>query len=149
MRDNILAYFSLVLRASLKIMLNIQFLYIYILFNVPHFFTPRCLTLRCKLYFDNLLSQRAYCGKMNFDHKNETLSISVSVLTLCMLIIKGINCCISFDNTLISFNLLCLENRRTFKLRLLFARVLKIESISLANAAMVLLPTSDNHQEND
>ncbi|GAB5570038.1 structural maintenance of chromosomes protein 6 isoform X2 [Prionailurus iriomotensis] len=36
-----------------------------------------CLTLRCKLYFDNLLSQRAYCGKMNFDHKNETLSISV------------------------------------------------------------------------
>ncbi|ELW71999.1 Structural maintenance of chromosomes protein 6 [Tupaia chinensis] len=37
----------------------------------------RCLTLRCKLYFDNLLSQRAYCGKMNFDHKNETLSISV------------------------------------------------------------------------
>ncbi|KAF5917321.1 hypothetical protein HPG69_008393 [Diceros bicornis minor] len=36
----------------------------------------RCLTLRCKLYFDNLLSQRAYCGKMNFDHKNETLSIS-------------------------------------------------------------------------
>ncbi|XP_036118643.1 structural maintenance of chromosomes protein 6 isoform X4 [Molossus molossus] len=37
----------------------------------------RCLTLRCKLYFDNLLSQRAYCGKMNFDHKNETLTISV------------------------------------------------------------------------
>lgn len=37
----------------------------------------RCLTLRCKLYFDNLLSQRAYCGKMNFDHKNETLSITV------------------------------------------------------------------------
>ncbi|XP_075413194.1 structural maintenance of chromosomes protein 6 isoform X2 [Tenrec ecaudatus] len=37
----------------------------------------RCLTLRCKLYFDNLLSQRAYCGKMNFDHKSETLSISV------------------------------------------------------------------------
>ncbi|KAK2489221.1 hypothetical protein MC885_018096 [Smutsia gigantea] len=37
----------------------------------------RCLTLRCKLYFDNLLSQRTYCGKMNFDHKNETLSISV------------------------------------------------------------------------
>ncbi|GAB1297304.1 Structural maintenance of chromosomes protein 6 [Apodemus speciosus] len=36
----------------------------------------QCLTLRCKLYFDNLLSQRAYCGKMNFDHKNETLSIS-------------------------------------------------------------------------
>ncbi|XP_060042570.1 structural maintenance of chromosomes protein 6 isoform X2 [Erinaceus europaeus] len=36
----------------------------------------RCLTLRCKLYFDNLLSQRAYCGKMNFDHKNETLTIS-------------------------------------------------------------------------
>ncbi|KAM4867526.1 structural maintenance of chromosomes protein 6 isoform 1-T1 [Thomomys bottae] len=37
----------------------------------------RCLTLRCKLYFDNLLSQRAYCGKMNFDHKSETLTISV------------------------------------------------------------------------
>ncbi|KAK2092042.1 Structural maintenance of chromosomes protein 6 [Saguinus oedipus] len=40
-------------------------------------FFVKCLTLRCKLYFDNLLSQRAYCGKMNFDHKNETLSISL------------------------------------------------------------------------
>ncbi|KAB0395800.1 hypothetical protein E2I00_013785 [Balaenoptera physalus] len=40
----------------------------------------RCLTLRCKLYFDNLLSQRAYCGKMNFDHKNETLTISTATL---------------------------------------------------------------------
>ncbi|XP_068955434.1 structural maintenance of chromosomes protein 6 [Petaurus breviceps papuanus] len=37
----------------------------------------RCLTLRCKLYFDNLLSQRAYSGKMLFDHKNETLAITV------------------------------------------------------------------------
>uniref|UniRef100_F7D883 Structural maintenance of chromosomes protein 6 n=1 Tax=Monodelphis domestica TaxID=13616 RepID=F7D883_MONDO len=37
----------------------------------------RCLTLRCKLYFDNLLSQRAYSGKMLFDHKKETLAITV------------------------------------------------------------------------
>ncbi|KAM8954181.1 structural maintenance of chromosomes protein 6 [Pelodytes ibericus] len=37
----------------------------------------RCLTLRCKFYFDSLLSQRAYSGKICFDHKNETLSITV------------------------------------------------------------------------
>ncbi|CAH2246041.1 structural maintenance of chromosomes 6 [Pelobates cultripes] len=37
----------------------------------------RCLTLRCKFYFDTLLSQRAYSGKISFDHKNETLSITV------------------------------------------------------------------------
>uniref|UniRef100_A0A8C3T2F1 Structural maintenance of chromosomes protein 6 n=1 Tax=Chelydra serpentina TaxID=8475 RepID=A0A8C3T2F1_CHESE len=37
----------------------------------------RCLTLRCKLYFDFLLCQRSYSGKMSFDHKNETLSITV------------------------------------------------------------------------
>ncbi|XP_056420218.1 structural maintenance of chromosomes protein 6 [Hyla sarda] len=37
----------------------------------------RYLTLRCKFYFDSLLSQRAYSGKITFDHKNETLSITV------------------------------------------------------------------------
>uniref|UniRef100_A0A8C0IM58 Structural maintenance of chromosomes protein 6 n=1 Tax=Chelonoidis abingdonii TaxID=106734 RepID=A0A8C0IM58_CHEAB len=37
----------------------------------------RCLTLRCKFYFDFLLCQRSYSGKMSFDHKNETLSITV------------------------------------------------------------------------
>ncbi|XP_067400837.1 structural maintenance of chromosomes protein 6 isoform X4 [Emydura macquarii macquarii] len=37
----------------------------------------RCLTLRCKLYFDFLLRQRSYSGKISFDHKNETLSITV------------------------------------------------------------------------
>ncbi|XP_069462028.1 structural maintenance of chromosomes protein 6 [Ambystoma mexicanum] len=37
----------------------------------------RCLTVRCKFYFDSLLSQRAYSGKISFDHKNETLSITV------------------------------------------------------------------------
>lgn len=37
----------------------------------------RYLTLRCKFYFDSLLSQRAYSGKISFDHKNETLSITV------------------------------------------------------------------------
>ncbi|XP_054533673.1 structural maintenance of chromosomes protein 6 isoform X4 [Pan troglodytes] len=47
------------------------------LYYYINLFQMQCLTLRCKLYFDNLLSQRAYCGKMNFDHKNETLSISV------------------------------------------------------------------------
>lgn len=55
--------------------------HIVLYYNVSNYFISRCLTLRCKLYFDNLLSQRAYCGKMNFDHKNETLSISVSILT--------------------------------------------------------------------
>lgn len=62
-----------------------------IIFNVPNFFISRCLTLRCKLYFDNLLAQRDYCGKMNFDHKNETLTISVSMSVLCMLIIRKIS----------------------------------------------------------
>uniref|UniRef100_A0A8C6ZH65 Structural maintenance of chromosomes protein 6 n=1 Tax=Nothoprocta perdicaria TaxID=30464 RepID=A0A8C6ZH65_NOTPE len=37
----------------------------------------RLLSLRCKLYFDHLLRIRAYCGKIIFDHKNETLSITV------------------------------------------------------------------------
>ncbi|KGL77273.1 Structural maintenance of chromosomes protein 6, partial [Tinamus guttatus] len=37
----------------------------------------RLLSLRCKLYFDHLLRIRAYCGKIVFDHKNETLSITV------------------------------------------------------------------------
>ncbi|XP_069584225.1 structural maintenance of chromosomes protein 6 isoform X2 [Ranitomeya imitator] len=37
----------------------------------------RYLTLRCKFYFDSLLSQRAYSGKIAFDHKNETLAITV------------------------------------------------------------------------
>nr|XP_042704630.1 structural maintenance of chromosomes protein 6 isoform X2 [Chrysemys picta bellii] len=37
----------------------------------------RCLTLRCKFYFNFLLCQRSYSGKMSFDHKNETLSITV------------------------------------------------------------------------
>ncbi|XP_018430887.1 PREDICTED: structural maintenance of chromosomes protein 6-like [Nanorana parkeri] len=37
----------------------------------------RCLSLRCKLYFDSLLSRRSYSGKISFDHKNETLSITV------------------------------------------------------------------------
>ncbi|XP_063771417.1 structural maintenance of chromosomes protein 6 isoform X2 [Pseudophryne corroboree] len=37
----------------------------------------RYLTLRCKFYFDSLLSQRAYSGKISFDHRNETLSITV------------------------------------------------------------------------
>uniref|UniRef100_A0A8C1YRV0 Structural maintenance of chromosomes protein 6 n=1 Tax=Cyprinus carpio TaxID=7962 RepID=A0A8C1YRV0_CYPCA len=30
-----------------------------------------------RYYFDSMLSQRGYIGKMTFDHKNETLSISV------------------------------------------------------------------------
>ncbi|NXI69234.1 SMC6 protein, partial [Anseranas semipalmata] len=37
----------------------------------------RLLSLRCKLYFDHLLRIRACCGKILFDHKNETLSITV------------------------------------------------------------------------
>ncbi|KAM5164061.1 structural maintenance of chromosomes protein 6 [Mantella aurantiaca] len=37
----------------------------------------RFLSLRCKVYFDTLLNQRAYSGKILFDHKNETLSITV------------------------------------------------------------------------
>ncbi|XP_056600380.1 structural maintenance of chromosomes protein 6-like [Triplophysa dalaica] len=35
------------------------------------------LSVRCKYYFDSMLSQRGYIGKMTFDHKNEALSISV------------------------------------------------------------------------
>uniref|UniRef100_A0A8C0YQH3 Structural maintenance of chromosomes protein 6 n=1 Tax=Cyprinus carpio carpio TaxID=630221 RepID=A0A8C0YQH3_CYPCA len=35
------------------------------------------LSVRCKYYFDSMLSQRGYIGKMTFDHENETLSISV------------------------------------------------------------------------
>nr|XP_057912174.1 structural maintenance of chromosomes protein 6-like [Doryrhamphus excisus]XP_057912175.1 structural maintenance of chromosomes protein 6-like [Doryrhamphus excisus]XP_057912176.1 structural maintenance of chromosomes protein 6-like [Doryrhamphus excisus] len=37
----------------------------------------RSLTARCKCYFDSMLAQRGYMGSMTFDHKNETLSISV------------------------------------------------------------------------
>lgn len=37
----------------------------------------RFLSARCKYYFDNMLAQRGYSGSMTFDHKNETLSISV------------------------------------------------------------------------
>uniref|UniRef100_A0A8D0AKB4 Structural maintenance of chromosomes protein 6 n=1 Tax=Sander lucioperca TaxID=283035 RepID=A0A8D0AKB4_SANLU len=35
------------------------------------------LSARCKYYFDSMLAQRRYTGSMTFDHKNETLSISV------------------------------------------------------------------------
>ncbi|KAG9334110.1 hypothetical protein JZ751_009145 [Albula glossodonta] len=35
------------------------------------------LSVRCKYYFDSMLSQRGYTGKMTFDHKNEALAISV------------------------------------------------------------------------
>ncbi|KAJ8410183.1 hypothetical protein AAFF_G00201640 [Aldrovandia affinis] len=35
------------------------------------------LSVRCKYYFDSMLSQRGYTGKMTFDHKNEALLISV------------------------------------------------------------------------
>nr|XP_046228256.1 structural maintenance of chromosomes protein 6-like isoform X2 [Scatophagus argus] len=37
----------------------------------------RFLSARCKYYFDSMLAQRSYTGSMTFDHKNETLSISV------------------------------------------------------------------------
>ncbi|XP_061478624.1 structural maintenance of chromosomes protein 6 isoform X2 [Rhineura floridana] len=37
----------------------------------------RFLTMRCKYYFNSLLSQRLYSGKIEFDHKNEKLSITV------------------------------------------------------------------------
>ncbi|XP_077167241.1 structural maintenance of chromosomes protein 6 [Paroedura picta] len=37
----------------------------------------RFLTMRCKYYFNCLLSQRTYSGKIEFDHKNEKLSITV------------------------------------------------------------------------
>lgn len=41
----------------------------------------RFLSARCKYYFDSMLAQRGYSGSMIFDHKNETLSISVSVFS--------------------------------------------------------------------
>ncbi|XP_041814270.1 structural maintenance of chromosomes protein 6 [Chelmon rostratus] len=37
----------------------------------------RFLSARCKYYFDSMLAQRGYTGSMTFDHRNETLSISV------------------------------------------------------------------------
>ncbi|XP_070781824.1 structural maintenance of chromosomes protein 6 isoform X2 [Enoplosus armatus] len=37
----------------------------------------RFLSARCKYYFDSMLAQRGYTGRMTFDHMNETLSISV------------------------------------------------------------------------
>ncbi|XP_043829890.1 structural maintenance of chromosomes protein 6-like [Dromiciops gliroides] len=37
----------------------------------------RNLSLQCKLFFDSLLSQWSFCGEMRFNHKNETLSITV------------------------------------------------------------------------
>ncbi|XP_073705563.1 structural maintenance of chromosomes protein 6-like [Garra rufa] len=35
------------------------------------------LSIRCKYYFESMLSQRGYTGKITFDHKKETLSMSV------------------------------------------------------------------------
>uniref|UniRef100_A0A8C5HNP3 Structural maintenance of chromosomes protein 6 n=1 Tax=Gouania willdenowi TaxID=441366 RepID=A0A8C5HNP3_GOUWI len=35
------------------------------------------MSARCKYYFDSMLAQRGYSGSMTFDHKKETLSISV------------------------------------------------------------------------
>ncbi|XP_072550789.1 structural maintenance of chromosomes protein 6 isoform X2 [Salminus brasiliensis] len=37
----------------------------------------RYLSVRCKYYFDSMLSQRGYTGTMTFNHKKEALSISV------------------------------------------------------------------------
>ncbi|XP_054035855.1 structural maintenance of chromosomes protein 6 [Dryobates pubescens] len=37
----------------------------------------RLLSLRCKIYFEHLLRTRACSGQILFDHKNETLSITV------------------------------------------------------------------------
>ncbi|KAM9840730.1 structural maintenance of chromosomes protein 6 [Aulostomus maculatus] len=37
----------------------------------------RFLSARCKYYFNSMLAQRGYTGSMTFDHKNETLSITV------------------------------------------------------------------------
>ncbi|XP_048794301.1 structural maintenance of chromosomes protein 6 [Lagopus muta] len=45
-------------------------------FNIYRRFL-RLLSLRCKLYFDHLLRIRGCSGRILFDHKNETLSITV------------------------------------------------------------------------
>ncbi|NXI92131.1 SMC6 protein, partial [Psophia crepitans] len=45
-------------------------------FKIYHQFL-RLLSLRCKLYFDHFLRIRACSGKILFDHRNETLSITV------------------------------------------------------------------------
>ncbi|XP_068198387.1 structural maintenance of chromosomes protein 6-like [Antennarius striatus] len=37
----------------------------------------RFVSARCKYYFDSMLAQRNYTGNMKFDHRNETLSITV------------------------------------------------------------------------
>lgn len=51
----------------------------------------RLLSLRCKLYFEHLLRIRACSGKILFDHKNETLSITVSYFILLKLSHYAIN----------------------------------------------------------
>lgn len=56
-----------------------------------HCICLRFLSARCKYYFDSMLAQRGYTGSMTFDHRNETLSISVRT---------------TFD-TLASFSFLC------------------------------------------
>ncbi|XP_056873039.1 structural maintenance of chromosomes protein 6-like [Takifugu flavidus] len=37
----------------------------------------RFVSAHCKYYFDSMLAQRGFTGNMTFDHKNETLSVSV------------------------------------------------------------------------
>ncbi|KAM8965736.1 structural maintenance of chromosomes protein 6-like [Sarcophilus harrisii] len=45
-------------------------------YKVYHQFR-RSFALRCKSFFDDLMSQCSYSGEMSFDHKNESLSIKV------------------------------------------------------------------------
>lgn len=51
--------------------------------------------MRCKYYFNSLLNQRSYSGKIEFDHKNERLSITVSQvfgLLLFLLLFYFLHC---------------------------------------------------------
>lgn len=45
----------------------------------------RSLSMQCKLHFEHLLRVRGCSGHIIFDHKNETLSITVSYFILLQL----------------------------------------------------------------
>uniref|UniRef100_A0A7N9AT89 Structural maintenance of chromosomes protein 6 n=1 Tax=Mastacembelus armatus TaxID=205130 RepID=A0A7N9AT89_9TELE len=80
-REEIVRYFTLNLYNNC-ILLCFSYLFLFYpplslssLFSVSN--VLRFLAARCKYYFDSMLAQRGYTGSMIFDHKNETLCISV------------------------------------------------------------------------
>ncbi|KAL1279878.1 hypothetical protein QQF64_014478 [Cirrhinus molitorella] len=84
-RDTIIKQYHEAKESFNKIVQQIKGLEVFILKLTEIMHTRHCiyaemrmrLSVRCKIYFDSMLSQRGYIGKITFDHKNETLSISV------------------------------------------------------------------------